>query len=172
MPDPIVAVLAEKINEEASLTIDMLNMLPPGKESWRPDWPATTGAPPFTSTQLAFHLVESFSGVCACFLKLHPTQLSHFVAFKDKLAQIKEPSISDSILALTNCQSLAAEGFAATRDNQLATLIPTHFSPNGEPFLDTLMSNWKHINHHAHQLFLYLKLLGLPVSTQHLYKFK
>jgi hypothetical protein len=35
-----------------------------------------------------------------------------------------------------------------------------------------LLANWKHINHHAHQLFLYLKLLGVPVSTQHLYRFK
>ncbi len=172
MENPIVAVLARKVDEDTVLIEEMLQMVPAGKEEWRPDWLSSTGEPAFSVTRLAAHLVESYGGLTACFARLHGEKLAQFEALKDQIAEAKSPSLAESRALIASCRIHAAEGFAATSDADLSSLIVTYFSPKGEPFLETLLSNWKHIHHHAHQLFLYLKLLGVPVSTQHLYRFK
>lgn len=67
---------------------------------------------------------------------------------------------------------LNATGFNQLTESQLTAVIPTYFTPEGEPFLAIFLTNWKHLNHHAYQLFTYLKLYGIPVSTRHLYRFR
>jgi hypothetical protein len=67
---------------------------------------------------------------------------------------------------------LDATGFDQLTEPQLTQSIPTYFTPEGEPFLAIFLTNWKHLNHHAYQLFTYLKLYGIPVSTRHLYRFR
>lgn len=67
---------------------------------------------------------------------------------------------------------LNAASFHGLNEDQLTQIIPTYFTPTGEPFLAIFLTNWKHLNHHAYQLFTYLKIYGLPVSTRHLYRFR
>lgn len=172
MANPLIQVLALKIDQDAALIEDMLILIPLGKQDWRPDWPATDNEPPYNTTRLAAHLVESWAGLCACFHRLHPQTLAHFNVLKTQLSQHQNPTLAESLALLSTCRAHAAEGFALTTDAQLSQLIPTYFSPQGEALLSVLLQNSNHIKHHAYQLFLYLKLLGLPVSTRHLYHFE
>jgi hypothetical protein len=99
---------------------------------------------------------------------LHGERLPHFEALKVRVMTGEEPPL----VLIAACRGHIAEGFSVTTNADLSRLVVTYFSPQGEPILETLLGNWKHVNHHAHQLFLYLKLLGVQVSTQHLYRFK
>lgn len=150
----LTEVLAHRFDEDLALILDMLALIPPDKHDWRPDWPST----PFTFAELTDHLVMSWGGVIACLHKLHPEKLSHLATQRE--------------IPLEIARSLTQEGFALTADSDLARRIPTHFNPAGEPFLATLLINGKHIHHHAYQLFVYLKLLGLPVGARQLYRFQ
>ncbi len=162
---PVSALLAARILEDADLIAGMLALVPAGSEDWRPaDWPLSTdGTAPFTIGRLHAHLAESLAGVCGCLYRLHPVELSHLNALRERF---HEASIFDAL------RRAAAQGFALVTDAELTQRLPTVFSPEGAPFLETLLINWKHLEHHAYQLFLYLKLLGVPVSTRQLYRFR
>lgn len=158
---PVSRLLAARILEDAELIGELLALAPREWDTWQPDWPAgDAGDPPFSMAQLAAHLAESLGGVCACLHRLYPVQLAHF-------AGLREPAAEYPKLVLA-----AREGFALLTDADLARPLPTVFSPEGAPFLETLLINWKHLLLHGHQLFLYLKLAGVPVSTRHLYRFR
>jgi hypothetical protein len=61
------------------------------------------------------------------------------------------------------------EGFALLADEDLARQIPTVFVPQGEALLTLLLGNLEHFINHKHQLFSYLKALGVPLGTCDLY---
>jgi hypothetical protein len=160
---PVSAILAARILEDAGLIGEMISLLPPGRTEWRPDWPpSTAGDPPFSVSRLAAHLTESLGGVCACLYRLYPEQLAHFASLRERLG----PGRFDEL------RQAAHEGFALMTDADLTRAVATVFAPEGEPLLNTLLINWKHLLHHGHQLFLYLKLMGVPVSSRHLYRFR
>ena len=169
MSSVLAQVLATKLDQDATLIAEMLAMIPSSAQHWHPDWPAPT---PFNTTRLAAHLVDCMAGLVACFYRLHPHALTHFNTLREQLANAPDASLPESQAFFALCRTHIAEGFSHTTDLHLAQLIPTYFSPQGEVFLSVLLENAKHLNHHAYQLFLYLKLLGIPVSTQHLYHFR
>lgn len=173
MSRALTEVLAQRFDEDAALIEEMLALVPVGRESWLPDWPASvSGYPPFSVAQLAGHFLMSWGGVHGCLQKLHPEKLKHFDALQQQVEQNKKPALAVSRALLATGRAHTQEGFALTVDADLSRKIPTYFAPQGEVFLETLLTNGKHLNHHAHQLFVHLKLLGLPVGTQHLYRFK
>ena len=155
------AVLFARIDEDFALVEEMLALLPAGSEDWRPAWP---GDVPFTVAELAAHLAESFGGVCACFARLDLLNLTRVETAGLTLGQSRE------VMAAYRAQ--VREALELMEDGDWVRVIPTYFVPEGEPFLAVLLTNWKHANHHAHQLFIYLKLLGVPVGTRHLYRFR
>lgn len=57
-------------------------------------------------------------------------------------------------------------------DKLLARPIPTVFVPSGEAVLTVLLGNLEHLLNHKHQLFFYLKLLGVVVTTRDLYRLR
>ena len=152
-------LLAARILEDAGLIAELLALIPEGREEWRPtDWPVSPeGDPPFNVARLRAHLAESLAGVCACLYRLHPEE---------------EPAHLRTAAGFETLRQAAADGFARLTDAGLTRSLPTVFAPQGAPFLETLLINWKHLLHHGHQLFLYLKLLGVPVGTRHLYRFR
>ena len=169
----LTEVLAQRFDEDIALIEELLALVPSDQESWRPDWPVPKGGDPaFTVAQLAAHILMSWGGVNGCLQKLHPEKLKHFDAHKQQVAQQENPTLAVSRGLLAAGRARTREGFALTSDADLARKIPTYFTPTGEVFLETLLTNGKHVNHHAHQLFVYLKLLGLPADTRHLYRFK
>ena len=50
--------------------------------------------------------------------------------------------------------------------------MPTVFVPQGESILTLLLGNLEHLINHKHQLFTYLKQMGVPVATPDLYRFR
>lgn len=168
----IVKVLEMKAAEDMALVESMLEMVPLGQDDWRPGWRSSRGDPAFSTLELAQHLVDAGSGLCACFSRLHPLLHVHFATLQEEVQNSEKPSTLTCRKWIARCRTHVVEGFAICSDADLTRKIETYFSPQGEPFLETLLVNWKHWNHHAHQLFLYLKLMGVPVGTEHLYRFK
>ena len=64
------------------------------------------------------------------------------------------------------------EGFALLTDGELALRLPTIFVPTGEPLITLLLGNLEHLINHKHQLFSYLKQMGVVVGTRDLYRFR
>jgi len=50
--------------------------------------------------------------------------------------------------------------------------LSTVFVKEGETLLTLLLGNLEHLINHKHQLFTYLKLLGVAVTSQDLYHFR
>ena len=119
MENPIVSLLARKVDEDSVLIEELLEMVPEGKEEWRPDWTSSTGDAAFTSRRLAAHLVECFGGLSACFFRLHGEKLAHFEALRDQIAEAVSPSLAESRALIGLCRTHLAEGFAVTTDAEL-----------------------------------------------------
>lgn len=62
--------------------------------------------------------------------------------------------------------------FALCTDQDLARKIPTVFVPQGEALITLLLGNLEHLTNHKYQLFFYLKLLGVNVTSADLYSFR
>ena len=58
------------------------------------------------------------------------------------------------------------------QDADLSRQVPTVFVKQGESLLTLLLGNLEHLVNHKHQLFTYLKLLGVGVTSQDLYRFR
>jgi hypothetical protein len=69
-------------------------------------------------------------------------------------------------------QAHVDEGFALLGDTDLARQLSTVFVKEGETLLTLLLGNLEHLINHKHQLFTYLKLLGVAVTSQDLYHFR
>jgi hypothetical protein len=79
--------------------------------------------------------------------------------------------VSESRALLADLASFARERFALLTDADVARSIPTTFVPAGKPAMTVLLTNLAHFANHKHQLFVYLKILGIPVASQDLYRF-
>jgi hypothetical protein len=62
-------------------------------------------------------------------------------------------------------------GFARCTDEDLSMRLTTRFAPEGQTLMLLLLNNYEHLTNHKYQLFLYLRLSGIRVGTQDLYKF-
>jgi hypothetical protein len=50
--------------------------------------------------------------------------------------------------------------------------VPTLFVPEGEALFTILLGNLEHLINHKYQLFVYLKMLGVRVTTPDLYRLR
>jgi len=57
-------------------------------------------------------------------------------------------------------------------DPDLSQKVPTVFVKQGESLLTLLLGNLEHLVNHKHQLFTYLKLMGVDVTSHNLYQFR
>lgn len=167
----ITACLAAKMDEDLKLLVQMLGKLPPGCEEWRLEFDGAIESEAFRVQELSAHLVDACAAVCACFYSLKPQELAHFQEVQLRLSNSIEISLRESGGWVERAREMAAAGFHSINDDDLTANLHTHFSPQGEPFLSVLLSNWKHVHMHTYQLFYYLKSLGVEVSTRDLYRF-
>jgi uncharacterized damage-inducible protein DinB len=159
MPDAtpcvtLTAALLDKIGEQIERTGHLIGMVPAERLDWRPqpgDW--TTG-------ELIGHLLDCISGFCAVLVAAEPVRLAHFV----KLREVPP--------AMELYRAHIQEGFALLTDGDLARRVPTVFVAQGESILTLLLGNLEHLINHKHQLFTYLKQMGVPVATPDLYRFR
>jgi uncharacterized damage-inducible protein DinB len=155
MPDaPLCAALLDKIGEQIERTRHLIAWVPADGLDWRPqagDW---------TTADLLGHLLDCISGFCAVLAAAEPERLAHFARLREMPATIE-----------VFCAHIE-EGFALLTDDDLARCVPTVFVPKGESILTLLLGNLEHLINHKHQLFTYLKQMGVPVATPDLYRFR
>ena len=155
MPDaPLCRALLDKISEQIERTRHLIALVPAERLDWRPqpgDW---------TTADLLGHLLDCISGICAVLAAAEPERLAHF-------AKLREMPTTIEIF-----HAHIEEGFALLTDADLARCVPTVFVPEGESILTVLLGNLEHLINHKHQVFTYLKQMGVPVATPDLYRFR
>ncbi len=155
MPDaPLRDALLEKIREQIERTSHLIALVPEAQQVWTP----SPGA--WTTGELISHLLDSISGFCAVLAAAEPERLAHFAKLREQPATVE------------SYRAHIEEGFALLTDADLARRIPTVFVAQGESVLTLLLGNLEHLINHKHQLFIYLKQMGVPVATPDLYRFR
>jgi hypothetical protein len=167
----IAALVLEKVREQVECTGRLLDLIPPEKIDWRPELPAAKGRPPLTIGEVLGHLLECLAGICATLYAVHPERLAHFAALRNKAVNHR-CEVGEARERIEEYGRHIEEGFAALADADLARRIPTVFVPEGEAVMTLLLGNLEHFLNHKHQLFFYLKMLGVPVGTSDLYKLR
>jgi len=161
---PLTTALHAKIAEQIERTQHLIALLPESHAHWTPPipgaWPAST---------LMGHLLDCLAGFCAA---LHAAAPSPSLAALRDLPVNHACTAAEAAVRITTYKTALDESFAALSDAQLALRIPTVFTHNGELLLTLLLGNLEHLINHKHQLFTYLKLMGVSVSTPDLYRFR
>ena len=160
----LTTLLFHKLREQVERTDHLIAAVPPGRLEWRPD----IEVPAFTMGALLGHLMECVAGFCAVLYTCHPDRLRHFLA-------LRELPVDHAATAEGARERMAVyvrhidEGFALLTDADLARVVPTVFVADGEAVMTLLLGNLEHLINHKFQLFHYLRLMGVPVSTGDLY---
>jgi uncharacterized damage-inducible protein DinB len=163
MPDTqLCAALLEKIREQFERTSHLMGLVPTAQLGWKPDPRA------WTAGQLLGHLLECMAGFCAVLAAAEPQRLAHFLALRE--LPVSPPEEAASRIAIYGAH--IEEGFGLLTDADLARRLPTVFVAHGELLLTLLLGNLEHLINHKHQLFTYLKQMGVPVATPDLYRFR
>lgn len=148
-------MLLAKIREQMERAEHLIGLLPAGRLDWAPE---VRGA--WSARVLLEHLRDCLAGFCAVLHAAQPARLAHF----SKLREI-QPSMAEY-------RAHIEEGFAALTDSDLARRVPTIFVRAGEPVLTLLLGNLEHLINHKHQLFTYLRLMGVEAGTPDLYRLR
>jgi len=155
MPEaPLCAALLDKIGEQIERTRHLIGLVPEECLDWTPQ----PGG--WTTRELIGHLLDCTSGFCAVLLGAEPQRLAHFAKLREAPQTIE-----------MHCAHIE-QGFALLTDADLARRVPTVFVEQGESILTLLLGNLEHLINHKHQLFTYLKQMGVPVATPDLYRFR
>jgi hypothetical protein len=158
----LTSLLAAKVEQQVELTIGLVARVPAGRLAWQPAPDA------FPLNQLLGHLLEACAGFCAALYRARPQQLAHFARLRElPVNHACDPA--EATARLRDYVNHIREGFAILTDADLCGRLPTFFVPEGEALLTILLANLEHLINHKHQLFFYLKLLGIEVGTAQLY---
>jgi hypothetical protein len=166
MPALLCSSVLAKIHEQIERTCHLLALLPPERLEWAP--PMSNGWP---AAKVVGHLLECLAGLCAVLAAVHPGQLAHFNRLRE--LPVNHACLpSEAVDRIAVYKSHIDEGFQLLRDSDLGRLIPTVFVAGGEPVLTLLLGNLEHLINHKHQLFTYLRLMGVDVHSRDLYCFR
>lgn len=152
-----------KLREQVERSEHLLGLIPPGTIDWQPGWP---GARPLG--ELLGHLLDCLAGFCAVLYAAEPQRLAHFAALRERPVNHR-CGAEEARERIRDYMRHVEEGFALLTDHDLARRIPTVFVPEGEALLTLLLGNLEHLINHKQQLFVYLKMLGVPLGTADLY---
>jgi hypothetical protein len=158
----LASALLSKLEDQIELADHLIALVPPDKLEWKP-LPDSLRV-----CDLLGHLLECLAGFCAALHAFSPERLAHF----EKLRELKVNhccGIEEARDRMREYASHIGEGFALIGDIDLARRVQTVFVPEGEPLMTVLLNNLEHFINHKHQLFFYLKLLGVRVTTNDLY---
>lgn len=159
------SVLA-KTREQIEITGRLILLLPHDRVDWIPPIP---GAWPVG--MLLGHLLDCVSGFCAVLHAFEPRRLAH-------LSTLRELPVNHRCAPAEAAERIATysahidQGFTLLRDADLGRPVPTVFVEKGEPLLTLFLGNLEHLINHKHQLFTYLKLMGVGVGSEHLYRYR
>jgi hypothetical protein len=158
-------LILAKFEEQIERAEHLLALVPTGKVEWRP-LPDSLRV-----CDLLGHLLECLAGFCATLYALDSTSLAHFTLLRERAVN-HCCGIDEARERMRDYLRHIREGFALITDADLARGVPTVFVPEGEAALTILLGNLEHFINHKYQLFFYLKLLGVPVTTSDLYRLR
>jgi len=165
--EPIVESIQLKLREQIERTEHLIRLIPSGQIEWDPRLPQG-------STDLGHllgHLLDCMAGFCAVFHAAFPQQLGDFL----ELRTLPVNHFCGPEEALDRIQEYAADverAFDLCADDDLPRLIPSVFVPQGESLVTLLLGNLEHLMNHKYQLFFHLKLLGIPVTSRDIYRWR
>ena len=165
----LAPLVLAKILEQVERTEHLLDLIPAGRLEWRSDIPGLS--PSRRLDELLGHLLDCMAGFCAALYAFDPGRLAHFAKLRERPVNHR-CGIVDARERMSEYASGLKEGFAGLTDQDLARPVTTVFVPEGEALLTLLLGNLEHFINHKHELFLYLKLLGVPVGTADLYHWR
>ncbi len=166
----ICAALLAKIHEQLDRTGHLVSLLPTDRLDWTPAAPGAW----MPAGLLLGHLLDCMAGICAVLAavcQMTPERLRHFTALRELPVNHRCPP-DEALRRIAVYRAHIDEGFALLTDADLGELVPTVFVKQGEPAVTLLLGNLEHLINHKHQLFTYLKLLGVEVTTRDLYRFR
>jgi hypothetical protein len=155
-------LLLAKLEEQIERAEHLLALVPSNKIEWQP-LPDS-----LRICDLLGHLLECLAGFCATLYALDSAGLAHFARLREQTVN-HCCGIEEARERMRNYLQHIKEGFTLMADADLARSVPTVFVPEGEAAMTILLGNLEHFINHKYQLFFYLKLLGVPVSTSDLY---
>lgn len=158
-------LILAKLEEQIERADHLIALVPMDKLEWRPV-PES-----FRVCDLLGHLLECLAGFCAALYATDPQRLAHFT----RLREMKVNHCCGVEEARERMQQYLVyirEGFANLTDHDLSRRLPTVFVTEGEAALTILLGNLEHFINHKHQLFSYLKMLGIQVATADLYRIR
>jgi DinB superfamily len=162
----LCASLLSKVHEQMERAGHLVHLLPVDRLNWKP---AIPGAWPVEV--LLGHLLECLAGFCAVLGAVEPERLAHFAELRNLL--VNHPcSPTEAVNRIALYRARIDEGFALLEDADLGKTVRTVFVNHGEPLLTLLLGNLEHLINHKHQLFTYLKQMGVDVNTRDLYQFR
>lgn len=156
------------MREQVERTEHLIALIPGEETDWRPSLSPTADLNVLGLNELLCHLNECLAGFCAALYAAHSDRLVHFVKLREMRPNNRYGIEEASVLRRLYMAHIE-EGFVLTTDDDLTRQIPTVFVPEGEALFTILMGNLEHYSNHKYQLFFYLKLLGIPVTTKDLY---
>jgi hypothetical protein len=166
MSTALCDVLLSKIDEQVERTDHLIALYPDKQLDWRP---AVQGA--FSGALLMGHLLECLAGFCAVLHAVMPERLGHFMDLR-LLPVNHRCGTREARERIGVYGDRIREGFALIQDSDLERMVPTVFVGTGETLLMLLLGNLEHLVNHKHQLFMYLKLIGIDAGSGDLYHFR
>lgn len=163
MPDnTIVESIRLKVREQIEKTEHLIRLIPPDCIEWSPHWPSGSS----DLGHLLGHLLDCLAGFCAVFHAAFPQRMGGV----QELRSLPVNHLCSPDEAAGRIEAYAGvieQGFELCGEDDLSRLLPTVFAT--ESVMTLLLGNLEHLVNHKYQLFVYLKLLGVPVATRDLY---
>jgi hypothetical protein len=162
----IVQSIRFKVREQVEITESLIRLLSPECLKWRPQAPSDA----MDVGHLLGHVLDCLAGFCAVFQAAFP-DLFHDLEHLRSLPVNHFCPPEEAIDRIHLYAATIERGFDLCTDEDLSRMLRTAFA-SSESITTLLLGNLEHIINHKHQLFLYMKLLGLPVATRDLYRFR
>jgi hypothetical protein len=167
----VTEAVRDKVLEALERTGHLVGLVPVDELEWRPATDVVFSRPLTDLGHLLGHLLDCAAGFCAALYAAYPTQLNDFANLRG-LSVNHACRPEDAVKRLEQYSRCIARGFEVCRDEDLGRKLPTVFEPRGERLVTLLLGNLEHLLNHKYQLFFYLKLLGAPVGSRDLYRFR
>jgi hypothetical protein len=161
-------LILAKLREQVERTEHLLSRIPVSQMGWQPTWPTAGPSQGMPLSRLLGHLLGCLAGFCAALYAAYSEHLAHFNRLR-ALPVNHHCGIDEARQRMRDYMIHIEEGFALLTDEDLARPLPTVFVPEGEALLTLLLGNLEHFINHKYQLFSYLKMLGVRLSTHDLY---
>jgi hypothetical protein len=161
----LASLFLSKLEEQIERAEHLITLIPPDKLEWKPQ----SGS--LRVCDLLGHLLECLAGFCATLYSADSSHLAHL----ERLRELPVNHCCEIEEARERVRGYAMhikESFAVLSDDDLARRVPTVFVPEGEAVITILLGNLEHFINHKFQLFFYLKLLEVGVSTNDLYRIR